>query len=108
MEQPGMDTPILNLNPHYTNERFRHAQTVWGHKEEGLCYNYSDRLSQWDYAASDAAREKVKASGLDGRTPRALQLYLSEYHWQAMRVGPHHGWLEFGDRLSLSGVWLQD
>lgn len=76
----GMATPILNLNPHYTNERFRHAQIVWGHEEEGLSVNYSDRLAGWDHAAHEAAWDKVKKSGIDGRTPQAIQNYLTEYH----------------------------
>ncbi len=37
----------LHLFPHYSEERFQHARTVFGTPEKGLNYDYSDRLEQW-------------------------------------------------------------
>ncbi len=67
---------IANLNPHYTNERFRKPQTVFllrgRYPQDGYVphaeYNYSDRIWQWDWDKCDKAREAVNAKGLDGNT----------------------------------------
>lgn len=84
-----MDTnPIANLTPHYTNEFYREARTVWieqGYKADGaygtikgVSYDYSDRIWQWDWNKADAARLAVDAS-IDRRSPAFIQAFLRGY-----------------------------
>lgn len=44
---PAVELPRQDLFPHYTDARFKTEQTIFGKQEEGLCYDYSDRLHQW-------------------------------------------------------------
>lgn len=79
-------TFISNFNPHYTNENFREAQTIWGAKEEGLSYSYSDRLWEWDWNKCEQSWKVAKdkfptlcAAQIELLSP--LKLYIS---WQAL------------------------
>lgn len=89
-----MDTfnePIMNLTPHYTDERFFHPQTVFlreGYRTsdrhsypsvQGARYEYSDRIYGW-YAHEkiEAAREFAKTIHLDARTPAHIEAYLQQ------------------------------
>lgn len=77
--------PIANLTPHYTDSRFRDAQTVWianGRKAKGhsgtipgIIYNYSDRLWQWDWHKCDEVSKSIDTS-LDRRSPAYIQEFL--------------------------------
>ena len=75
----------LNTNPHYTDERFNTAQTVfdkpsksdYGHKD--LSYDYSDRLYQWDYEKAKHASEVASATDAKLRSARWYEAYLSAY-----------------------------
>lgn len=42
--------------------------------------NYSDRLWEWDHAAADAAAKQCAAEGIQHRTARWIERYLSLYH----------------------------
>jgi hypothetical protein len=70
---------VLYVDPHYTNEQFRHAQTIFGSREDGLFYEYSDRLWQRDYEKAEKAIDTATASGAKFRTARWYQVYLSAY-----------------------------
>jgi len=77
------------LNPHYTDSRFLHAQTVFlapgfttirqygSDFVEGAAYVYDDRLLQWHgHEENEAAWEKAKESGFAERSPAKLEAYL--------------------------------
>lgn len=81
-------TPIPDLNPHYTDNRFRQPQTVWlaaGRKltregyVKGAEYNYSDRIWQWDWNKADACIDTVKANNYDMRTAAGIEIWLRLY-----------------------------
>lgn len=76
----------LNTNPHYTDERFRHAQTIYGRQVEGLHYDYSDRLWQWDYAKAEEAVKAANASGAPSGSARWLSAYLTAFHGKPAEV----------------------
>lgn len=80
-------SPIYNLSPHYTDNRFREPQTVWlatGYKlnkrdvVNGAVYNYSDRIWQWDWNKANSAHETIDKS-LDHRSPAYIQEFLRYY-----------------------------
>jgi hypothetical protein len=73
-----MDT-MLETMPHYSDKRFEKEQTVFGAPEDGLGYDYSDRLVEWDYNKSKLASEVATQSGAKPRTARWYQAYLSAY-----------------------------
>jgi hypothetical protein len=74
---PKLSTaPIHNINPHYTNDRFRDAQLVWGSanvKNGG--WDYSDRILQWDYDKATKAWDKARAK-FTPNSPAFFQEYL--------------------------------
>lgn len=70
---------ISNLYPHYTDKRFKEPQTVWGAEEEGLTYEYSDRIRQWDYDKAKAASESASAKAQKD-TAKWFTFYLSHYY----------------------------
>ncbi len=69
----------LHDNPHYTEEEFKHPQTIFGSKSQCLHYVYSDRIWQADYKKSQQAAAKANASGADLHTCRWYEVYLSEF-----------------------------
>jgi hypothetical protein len=80
--------PIANLQPHYTDEYYREARTVWiadGYKPNdaygairGIEYNYSDRIWQWDWNKADGLYKSIDST-LDRRSPAFLQEFLRQY-----------------------------
>jgi hypothetical protein len=76
----------LNVDPHYTDNRYQHMQTVYGREHKGLKYDYSDRLRQWDYQKDESAHAAAKASGAKPRTARYYNAYLSAYFGQPTEV----------------------
>jgi hypothetical protein len=46
---------VVNTTPHYTDSRFKRPQTVWGCEEDGLGYDYNDRIWQWNWNKAKAA-----------------------------------------------------
>lgn len=78
--------PILNYAPHYTNDRFKKAQTVWGHESEDLLfYNYSDRLYQWDYGAYKEALN-IASEKAENTSSLWVQEFLSAYHKKPVKL----------------------
>lgn len=66
--------------PHYSDERWREAQLIYGKKCKCDNGNYSDRLWQWDSVAAERASAACKAAGVAGRTVRSWETWLSAYH----------------------------
>jgi hypothetical protein len=61
---------------HYSNPIWDKPRTIWGAAEEGLQYEYSDRLWQWDRAkAEDASKKAAKKAG-KAFTPKYIQEFL--------------------------------
>lgn len=78
--------PIANLTPHYTDDHFRDAQTVWIEKGysvnrsqtvKGASYNYSDRIWEWNWNKADTVRKSIEH--LDRRSPAYIQEFLRRY-----------------------------
>lgn len=76
----------LYVMPHYTDRRFEREQTVFGKEADGLHYDYSDRIVQWDGDKADAAFGAAKASGKVQRSAEFYDVYLSEYFGRPTRV----------------------
>jgi hypothetical protein len=70
---------ILEDCPHYSDNRFKNDQTIFGKEEKGLGYDYSDRICQWNYAKAEAASKKATEDGFTRRTARWYQAYLSNF-----------------------------
>lgn len=89
----NMDIRIPNLNPHYTDERFRHGQLIWGRDDaKDIHWNYSDRLSQWDYQKNQNSWNAAKELYEPG-TARFYQEYLSNYEGKPVElIGIVSGW----------------
>ena len=66
--------------PHYSDDRWRTAQLIYGRECKTVECNYSDRLWQWDWAAAERASEVCKAAGMTPRTARWTEAWLSAYH----------------------------
>lgn len=75
----SMNEEIYNIAPHYTDSHFKTARTVWGAEENGISYDYSDRLWEWDYDKAKAASEAASIHARP-RTAQWFQDYLSAYH----------------------------
>jgi len=72
-------TTPLHTQPHYTEDDFKHAQTVFGQDVKGLGWDYDDRIREWDYNKANMAWEKAKESGHTMRSANFYEDYLSEY-----------------------------
>jgi hypothetical protein len=72
------DVPLYTM-PHYTDKRFDKPQTVFGKEEDGLHYDYSDRLWQWDYDKAKLAAAKAENSGAVNKSAAWYEAYLSAY-----------------------------
>ena len=76
----------LNDMPHYTDDYYRKERTIWGKKEKGLFYNYSDRLQQWNYEKHKAATETADKTGATRHTAEWYQNYLTVYEGQEVEL----------------------
>lgn len=55
------DDPTRRLkSPHYTEERYKHAQTIYGRRLKTLGYDYSDRFLQWDHKKWEEAQKNAE------------------------------------------------
>lgn len=84
---------VLNTLPHYTDIRFKEAQSVFGEEVENISYDYSDRLAQWDFKKHERAIKAANDSGLSPRTCLWYEKYLSVYFDREIEI--HHilaGW----------------
>lgn len=89
IEPPTNEDVQLNDNPHYSDPLFREAQTIFGAREEGLNYVYSDRLVQWDSKAHRRAEEIADSKvGRRVSTAKWYRVYLSEYYGKPVEL-PH-------------------
>lgn len=72
--------------PHYSDERWREAQLIYGKKVK--CDNgaYSDRLWEWDYEAAERGSAACKEAGLTNRTAHMWETWLSAYHERPVTV----------------------
>jgi len=70
----------LHYYPHYTDHYYKEARTIFGEKEDGLSYDYSDRLQQWDFKKSQRAWEFAKDSSETPCSADFYQKYLSAYY----------------------------
>lgn len=77
---------IRNLYPHYTDTRFKTAQTVYGCQKNGLMYEYDDRLQQWDNDKHQESVEVAKNSDAESKTARWFEVYLSHYHHKPVEL----------------------
>lgn len=76
---------IPNYNPHYTNDHFKHAQTVYGQPEQGLGYDYSDRIWEWNWDKAEAAKQTANAQATY-QTAEWVEIFLSIYFERAIEV----------------------
>lgn len=80
------DVPLSNLHPHYTNEYYKHARSVFGKETKGISYDYSDRLWEWDYEKSKAAFEVANSSQHKKDSANYFEVYLSEYFGKPVEI----------------------
>lgn len=82
----------LKLHPHYSDGRFKKERTVFGPEpkdrfgHEGLTYNYSDRLVQWDSSKHAAAWSKAQESRAPRDSALFLEVYLTAYYSKPVEV----------------------
>ncbi len=79
------DVP-LHTSPHYTDTRFKTAQTVFGGKCKGIGYDYSDRLWQWDYDKADRATKIANESSAQSKSCHWYEAYLSAYFGRRIEI----------------------
>ena len=72
--------------PHYSDDRWRTAQLIYGTECRTNNSGYSDRLWEWDYAAGDRASAACKEQGIAPRTARWTQAWLSAYHQRGVTL----------------------
>jgi hypothetical protein len=79
-------TPF-NDCPHYSDPRFKKAQTVFGQETPDIRdYVYSDRLYQWDYSKATEATKVAKSSGQPLHTCAWYEVYLTEYFGKPIEI----------------------
>lgn len=78
----------LHDDPHYTDDRFREPQTIFGGEAaEGILnYVYSDRIWQWDYEKASLAAKAADESGAERHTCLWYEAYLSFYFDKPVEV----------------------
>lgn len=87
--QSNPNARIQNLRPHYTNEYFKEARTVYLAKGyrltsddelvKGASYNYSDRIRQWDWKKAEAARDTATAQLPETSCAAHIEAYLRAF-----------------------------
>ena len=70
---------IINFDPHYTNDKFKNMQLVFGTKCKTDCDAYIDRLREWDRKQSDLAQDKANEGCTPG-TALWVEKWLSTYY----------------------------
>jgi hypothetical protein len=87
--------PIRNIAPHYTNEYYKEARTVYlanGKRlnsegyVKGAEYNYSDRLWQWDWDKANQAWEVARAKELPRDSAALHEAYLTAYYGKELEL----------------------
>lgn len=104
------DAPLQNTNPHYTDDRFKHPQTIFGAERKGIHYDYSDRLYEWDYTKAREAEKIASKSGAAPKSCKWYEAYLSAYHGKEATI--YHilaGWnLSSGYSYMVFGYTLEE
>ena len=84
---PTQDNAKLHDQPHYTEEYYKEARIIFGSKEDGLSWVYSDRLEEQAFQkarnAQEYARENCTASV---GTARYYKMYLEEYFGRKLEL----------------------
>jgi hypothetical protein len=70
---------VLNIHTSWDSEQAKKERTIFGNKEEGLFYNYSDRLYEWDYKKTTSAYEYA-ALVAKPKTAKFYSAMLSYFH----------------------------
>ena len=65
---------------HYSNSYWNTARTLWGAKEKGILYEYSDLIWQWDHNKAEQSSKTATEKLGQGFTPEWIQLFLTLYH----------------------------
>ena len=76
---PTLDPDQRLQYPSYQQEIWKKPQVIYGHQEDGLTWEYSDRIWQWDRTKAEAASEKAKDSGASPKTARYAEAFLRAY-----------------------------
>lgn len=76
------DNPNVRLHrAHYSDERYmKHDQTTFGRQTEGIVYEYTDRLWQWDYAKAKASSEVANESDCECGSASWWEVWLSHFY----------------------------
>ena len=77
---------VLETSPHYTDHRFKKPQTVFGQEEDGIGYDYSDQLWEWDYNKAEESAKIANESGALPRTCLWYEVYLSAYFGRSIEI----------------------
>jgi hypothetical protein len=64
----------------HRDDRFKEPQVVFGEERDGLSWDYSDRLWQWDHEKCKRSSEAAKESGAKPRTARFALVMLQYYY----------------------------
>ncbi len=80
----GFNTKLPD--PHYTNDYFKTARTVFGKEQKGLEYSYSDRLPQWDNESYQRGREKALESEHTTNSPAWYEVLLKEFFTEDIKL----------------------
>lgn len=69
-------------HPHYSDPRFNTGggAVIFGQKQDGLDYEYDDRLMQWDYEKHQAAWETAVSQHGKQQTAGRVETYLRHYY----------------------------
>lgn len=87
--QSNPNQSIRHLRPHYTDDRFKTARTVYlargytldGDSVKGAAYNYSDRYRQWSSVESwDNAINTAKTQFPDMNSAAHIEVFLRTIH----------------------------
>jgi len=76
----------INMNPHYSDTRFKEQQAVFGQETKKINYVYSDRLQEWDYDKHKQAVEAANKSNKSDNTCFWYEEYLSFYYGKKTEI----------------------
>jgi len=73
------DKDRVLAHSHYSDPAFKNEAVIFGEKEDGLEYDYADRLQQWDREKAETSfKAAVEAHGKQS-TARRIEHYLRLY-----------------------------
>jgi hypothetical protein len=85
---PNSLDAVIELQPHYSNPKFdgKGEVEIWGRKQSGIDYVYSDRLWQWDWNKAKEAAEHCSERKIRLNTARWVQEFLKYYYSKPIEV----------------------